>query len=191
MLKRYFKKHDNPWEILAVALCFFGPGLALLLYSGPALLFKGNSRRAYLTSISLSEVHIFGWWAVTVAALLLAWYFYGRWTNTRERASTISMITVANCFNVQEALTLQMVLGAADIPSFIPDEATAQNAPYVFLGSEAGVRLQVAEEHASEARELISHSREILETPEIPEPYDDDNKAKEDKESQNEEEERC
>ena len=185
MLTRYFKKRDNPWEILAIALCFFGPGLALLLYNGPGLLLKhSHGRRAYLTSFTVLEVHLFGWWAVTVAALLLASYSYVRWTNTRERTSTISMITVANCYNIHEALTLQMVLGTADIPSFIPDEATAQNAPYVFLGSEAGVRLQVAEEHASEAREIISNARE---TPEMPEIHDG-NKANQD---EDEGEQRC
>ena len=70
------------------------------------------------------------------------------------------MTTVANCYDVQEALRLQMVLQAAGIPSVIPDEATAQNAPYLFVGSGAGVRLQVAEEHSSEARRIISDARE-------------------------------
>jgi hypothetical protein len=73
------------------------------------------------------------------------------------------MITIASCFNIQEALCLQMALGAAGIPSFIPDEATAQNAPYFFIGSEAGIRLQVAEEHLSEAQQIISNSRTVHE----------------------------
>ncbi|HEX7531446.1 MAG TPA: DUF2007 domain-containing protein [Pyrinomonadaceae bacterium] len=71
------------------------------------------------------------------------------------------MITVASCYDIQEALRLQMVLGAADIPSFIPDEATALNAPYFFIGSVAGVRLQVAEEHLSEAQQIINTTREV------------------------------
>jgi hypothetical protein len=69
------------------------------------------------------------------------------------------MVTVANCYDLQEALRLQMALGAADIPSFIPDEATAQNAPYFFVGSGAGVRLQVAGEHVSEAQRIIATAR--------------------------------
>lgn len=73
------------------------------------------------------------------------------------------MITVANCYDIQEAFRLQMVLGAADIPSFIPDEATAQNVPYFFIGSGAGVRLQVAEEHASEAQQIIRDALEVSE----------------------------
>jgi hypothetical protein len=46
------------------------------------------------------------------------------------------MITVANCFDLNEARRLQIALGSADISSFIPDEATAQNAPYFFYRDE-------------------------------------------------------
>ncbi len=90
------------------------------------------------------------------------------------------MITVANCYDIQEALRLQMALGAADIPSFIPDEATAQNAPYFFIGSGAGVRLQVAEEHLSEAQQIINNTREVR----------DEDVREEDKSNQDEEEQR-
>jgi hypothetical protein len=48
-----------------------------------------------------------------------------------------------------------MALDAADIPSFIPDEATAQNAPYFFIATSSGVRLQVAEEDVENARKII------------------------------------
>jgi hypothetical protein len=70
------------------------------------------------------------------------------------------MVTVANCYDVYEAFRLQMALEAADVPSFIPDEATAQTLPYLFFGSGQGVRVQVAEEHASEAQRIISNARE-------------------------------
>jgi hypothetical protein len=70
------------------------------------------------------------------------------------------MVTIANCYDVQEALRLQMALGAADIPSLIPDAATAYNVPYFFIGSRAGVRLQVAEEHVDEAQRIIKQARE-------------------------------
>ena len=69
------------------------------------------------------------------------------------------MVTVANCFNIAEAHILQMALGAANIPSFIPDEATAINAPYIFTGTQTGVRVQVAEEYAADAEEIISSAR--------------------------------
>jgi hypothetical protein len=77
------------------------------------------------------------------------------------------MVTVANCYDIHEAFRLQLALGAADIPSFIPDEATAQNVPYFFIGSGAGVRLQVAEEHAAEAQQIISSNREVPEVREV------------------------
>ena len=73
------------------------------------------------------------------------------------------MITVASCYDIHEAFRLQLALGAADIPSFIPDEATAQNVPYFFIGSGAGVRLQVAEEHVAEAQRIIHNNRAVPE----------------------------
>jgi hypothetical protein len=69
------------------------------------------------------------------------------------------MITVANCFDIQQAQRLQMALQAAGISSFIPDEFTAQNAPYQFTGSSSGVRLQVAENDAVKARQVIENAR--------------------------------
>ena len=74
------------------------------------------------------------------------------------RSICVCMITIANCYDIQEALRLQMALQAADIPSFIPDEATAQNAPYFFVGSGAGVRLQVDE--ARPCRGTADYSRD-------------------------------
>jgi len=70
------------------------------------------------------------------------------------------MITVANCIDIWEARRFQMALAAADIPSFIPDEATAINAPFSFLGSGPGIRVQVEEEDEIEARKVISDIRE-------------------------------
>lgn len=86
------------------------------------------------------------------------------------------MITVANCYDIQEAFSLQMALTAANIPSFIPDEATAQNAPYFFVGSEAGVRLQVPEENMVEAQQIIKDAR--------PKASPDDNPSDHDEEEQ-------
>lgn len=64
------------------------------------------------------------------------------------------MITIAKCLNIQEATQLKMVLESAGIPCFIPDETSAGVAPHHFL-TPSGVRVQVAEEHAEEARKLI------------------------------------
>jgi len=188
MLGKFIKQHDNPWELLAIASWFFGPGLALLLYSGPALILKrGRNVRASAEpfwggfrvlnrTVTPAEVHTFGWCAVTIAAFLVALYFYVRWTKTQGPSTQTLLVTIANCYDINEAFRLQMVLGTADIPSFIPDEATAQNAPYFFIGSGTGVRLQVAEEHASEARRIISDTRTI------PKVHDDDRSIQHDEE---------
>ena len=72
------------------------------------------------------------------------------------------MTTIANCFDVHQALRLQSILASADIPSFIPDETMADIAPHHFLTS-AGVRLQVADEHAVEAQKILADERRIHE----------------------------
>ena len=164
MLARHFKKRDNPWELLVIASWFFGPGLALVLYNGPALFLRHRTR----ASFTPLGVHLVGWWAIAVGVAIAALYFYARWTNPSEPKNP-PLVTVANCYNLGEAYRLQMALGVAHIPSFIPDEATAQNAPYIFIGSRAGVRLQVAEENVSEAQRIIVgnvfHPPETLEVP--------------------------
>jgi len=70
------------------------------------------------------------------------------------------MITIANCFDLNEALRLQMLLEAAGIPSFIPDEIMASIEPNLFLTSNSGVRLQVPPGHAHEAQRLLAEERE-------------------------------
>ena len=70
------------------------------------------------------------------------------------------MITVAECYDIQEAQHFQIALGAAGIESFIPDEFTAQNTPWQFVGSSGGVRLQVADEDAEQARHIIQQARD-------------------------------
>ncbi len=65
------------------------------------------------------------------------------------------MTTIANCFDVNEALRLQVMLEAAGIPSFIPDETMAGIAPHHFQ-TNSGVRLQVADEHAVAAQKVVA-----------------------------------
>jgi hypothetical protein len=64
------------------------------------------------------------------------------------------MTTIANCMDLTSAQRLKIALEAAGIPSFIPDEFSAGIAPYHFI-SPSGVRLQVAEEHVEEAKEIL------------------------------------
>jgi len=70
------------------------------------------------------------------------------------------MITIAECYDIQEAQHFQIALSAAGIESFIPDEFTAQNAPWQFVGSSSGVRLQVADQDAALAQQIIQDARD-------------------------------
>ena len=67
------------------------------------------------------------------------------------------MITVANCFDFNEANHLRMVLESSGIPVFIPDEMTASMALHWFLTS--GIRVQVAEQDAVEARKILEEEK--------------------------------
>ena len=70
------------------------------------------------------------------------------------------MITIPNCLNLNAAQHLKMVLESAGIPSFIPDETMAAVAPFQFFTA-SGVRLQVAEEHVEEARQIVKEQGEL------------------------------
>jgi hypothetical protein len=69
------------------------------------------------------------------------------------------MTTVANCFDLTDALRLKTQLEAAGITAFIPDETTAGIVPYHFLTS-SGVRLQVLDEHVEEARAILAREKD-------------------------------
>ena len=69
------------------------------------------------------------------------------------------METIANCFDLNEALQLKMALEAAGITSFIPDENTAGIAPFQFL-TKSGVRLQVEDDQAEEARQIVADNKQ-------------------------------
>jgi hypothetical protein len=69
------------------------------------------------------------------------------------------MATVANCFDLNEALRLKIALGCAGIESFIPDENTATLAP-CFTGSSGGIRLQVANTEARKARLVLEKHKQ-------------------------------
>ncbi len=69
------------------------------------------------------------------------------------------MVTIANCFDIIEANRLRMALEAEGIPSFIPDEHVATTIPFHLVTS-AGVRLQVPDEYADVAREIVNRERQ-------------------------------
>jgi hypothetical protein len=63
------------------------------------------------------------------------------------------MTTVATCSNPAEAMLLKSLLEANDITAYVPDELTAQSAPH-FSGS--GIRIQVDDQRADEAKRLLA-----------------------------------
>ena len=68
------------------------------------------------------------------------------------------MVTVANCFTIYDAQRLQIALQANGIESFVPDEISAGLAPHFFT-NKPGVRLQVADEDAERAEQVIAEAR--------------------------------
>ena len=77
----------------------------------------------------------------------------------QEVAPFCSMITVATCSTIDEALLLRSVLEGSGIAAFVPDEMTGQTAPPYLFASTSHVRLQVSEENVVRAREVLEQSR--------------------------------
>lgn len=69
------------------------------------------------------------------------------------------MTTIATCSNLAEAQFLKSLLEGAGITAFLPDEMTATNAPQLFFAS--GLRLQVEDEDAGEARIVIKPPHKV------------------------------
>jgi hypothetical protein len=78
---------NNPWEVLVLALVFFAPGLALLLRNEELVLSYGWSRR-YNPVLSAHEVHLLGLVPITVAILVVIFYFRLRGAIRRDDALT-------------------------------------------------------------------------------------------------------
>ena len=75
---------NNPWEILVVALLFFGPGVMLLWQKHSALMTRGR----YVTILSPENEHWCGAIAVAIALALIGLYFYTRRAIREERAAS-------------------------------------------------------------------------------------------------------
>jgi hypothetical protein len=85
MLKRYFRRRDNPWEILVVAALFFFPGAFMLLRGGPLIAVQQGYNYTWLspsmesvTAISEHGARVLGGLAVGGGGSLLWLYFYLR-----------------------------------------------------------------------------------------------------------------
>jgi hypothetical protein len=79
MIRRYFEKRNNPWELLAIAAMFSFSGLGLVLQREPifALPHVGRGRK-FIEALSPGGAHITGWCAISFAALFVVLYFYTR-----------------------------------------------------------------------------------------------------------------
>jgi len=92
MLKRYFRRRDNPWEILVIAALFFFPGAFMLLHRGPLIAVQQGYRYTWLspsmegvTGISEHGAHVFGALAVGVGVVFAWFYFYLRRAIVRDQ----------------------------------------------------------------------------------------------------------
>lgn len=72
------------------------------------------------------------------------------------------MKTIANYGTLMEAELLKLKLSSFGIEAFIPDELTAGVAPHIFA-TKSGIRVQVAEKDAENARAAMQSKIDPLE----------------------------
>lgn len=68
------------------------------------------------------------------------------------------MITIQHCLTLDQALLTRALLEGCGIKAFVPDELAVQTDPVIFFGSMNSIRVQVADEDAAAARELLAQS---------------------------------
>jgi len=64
------------------------------------------------------------------------------------------MTTLVTCSNIAEAQLLKSLLDDSGIQAYLPEELTANSAPQLLFA--CGIRLQVEDEDAAEARRIIA-----------------------------------
>lgn len=69
------------------------------------------------------------------------------------------MTTVTTCSNPAEAMLLKSVLEANNIPTYVPEELTAQSAVN-FAGS--GIRVQVDDENIETAKRVLADTQKAF-----------------------------
>jgi hypothetical protein len=69
------------------------------------------------------------------------------------------MTTIRRCLTLDQALTIKSQLESIGIAAFIPDEMSAGFAPHHFF-TESGVRVQVEDDKANEAKEFLGGGEE-------------------------------
>jgi hypothetical protein len=68
------------------------------------------------------------------------------------------MTTVARCLNIDRALFVRSLLTGCGIEAFVPDELAAQTDPVIFLGSMNSIRVQVSDDDAPAALEILQQN---------------------------------
>jgi predicted RNA-binding Zn-ribbon protein involved in translation (DUF1610 family) len=68
------------------------------------------------------------------------------------------MVTICTCYTLPEAQVIQSQLGGSGIEVFLPDEMTVQNY-WLWSNAIGGVRVQVREEDAGRATEVLEEAR--------------------------------
>ena len=66
------------------------------------------------------------------------------------------MTTIRTCLTIDDALLTRSLLEGCGIKASVPDELTAQNNPVIFPGSVFSIRVQVEDEDAAAAREVLA-----------------------------------
>jgi hypothetical protein len=69
------------------------------------------------------------------------------------------VITIADCSTLEQALRIRLGLDSVGIPTFMPDESAATVASHHFF-TNSGVRVQVPDERAKEARRVLAELNE-------------------------------
>lgn len=70
------------------------------------------------------------------------------------------MKTIRRCDSIEQATMLKTLLEGNGIDAFIPDEVSAGLATFLFNTGQSGVRVQVADEDADAAEEVLRASSE-------------------------------
>jgi hypothetical protein len=68
------------------------------------------------------------------------------------------MTTIVRCLNIDQALFVRSLLEGCGIAAFVPDELAAQTDPVIFLGSMNSIRVQVEDDVAETAREILKQN---------------------------------
>ena len=69
------------------------------------------------------------------------------------------MTTVARCLTIDQALFVRSLLTGCGIEAFVPDELAAQTDPVIFLGSMNSIRVQVSDDDAPAAWEILEKNQ--------------------------------